>query len=145
MATIADVMQTKHHHVFTVSPSTTVLDAAKLMNEEHIGAVVVVDGEQVAGIFTERDVMRRIVARQLDPSTVAVCEVMTRDVACCTQDTRVDEARAVFKNHRIRHLPVIDERHRMAGMISIGDLNAYLASEQDTTIRFLHEYLYGAV
>lgn len=145
MATIRDVLSTKGSaDVIFISPQTTVVEAAQTMNERRIGAVVVVQGERVRGIFTERDVLRRVVATCRDPAGTPVEQVMTQEVVCGTLETTVEEARSVFKNRRIRHLPVVDAQQRIAGMISIGDLNAYEANVKETTIRFLHEYLYGS-
>ena len=145
MPSVKDILKVKGSQVHKIGPDVSVLDAAMLMNDNKIGALVVVEGDQVRGIFTERDVLRRVVAKQLNPAEVNIGQVMTKEVACCRVDTNVSEAQSVFKNRRIRHLPVLDDQHRMVGMISIGDLNAYHANEQETTIRFLHEYLYGTV
>jgi len=71
--------------------------------------------------------------------------VMTAEVACCTMDTPLDEARGVMKNRRIRHLPVLDGDQQLLGLVSIGDLNAHLAQDQEHTIHVLHEYIYGRV
>ena len=96
-------------------------------------------------MFTERDVLRRIVAEQRDPSKTAVAEVMTTELICCTPDTTIEEARGAMMNRRIRHLPLIDNDRRLHGLISIGDLNAYDAVNQEQTIYLLQEYLYGRV
>ncbi len=143
MPAVRDILRQKGNRVFYVEASTTVLDATRLMNEHGIGAVVVLEQEQVVGIFTERDVLRRVVAQERVPSQVPVREVMTREVICCSPETKLDEARSVMKNRRIRHLPVVNGDGSLAGMISIGDLNAYDANSQETTIYLLHEYLYG--
>ena len=144
MPMVKDILKIKGSQIHTISKGATALDAAEKMNDSRIGALVVVDDGHVQGIFTERDVLRRVVARHLDPSQVYVEAVMTKEVVCCQADTKVTEAQGVFKNRKIRHLPVLDEDDRIIGLISIGDLNAYQTSEQETTIRFLHEYLYGA-
>ena len=145
MATARDILKVKGTHVYSIGVGTTVLDAAVMMNDNHIGALIVLDAGAVKGIFTERDVLRRVVAIGRNPSEVLIDEVMTRNIAFCRNDTTVEEARSVFKNRRIRHLPVFDEQEQMVGMISIGDLNAHKTDEQETTIRYLHEYLYGSV
>lgn len=145
MATVRTILDRKGSHVHTVTPSASVLEAAKMMNEHKIGALVVIEEGRAIGIFTERDVLRRVVAEGNDPKSATVEQVMTREVAYCHSDTKLTEARGVFKNRRIRHLPVLDDDDRLVGMISIGDLNAYESHEQETTIRFLHEYLYGTV
>ncbi len=145
MASVNEILAEKGAQVVSIKSGATVLMAAKLMNEHKIGALVVLDQDKLAGIFTERDVLRRIVAEQRDPAATPVSEVMTAQVACCGPDTTIDEARSVMKNRRIRHLPVVDGQMRLEGMVSIGDLNAYHANTQEMTIRFLHEYLYGRI
>jgi CBS domain-containing protein len=143
MATMQDLLKPKGSQVYSIGPGASVLEAAIQMNDRRVGALVVVDRGRVAGIFTERDVLRRVVAQRLDSAAVRVGEVMTTEVVCCTLGTSIEEARAVFKNRRIRHLPVVDDHQQIAGLISIGDLNAYESTEKETTIRFLREYLYG--
>lgn len=145
MPTVRDILKIKGSQVYTISTDATALDAAVKMNDHGIGALIVVDEGRVQGIFTERDLLRRVVAKQLEPSHVRVEQIMTKEVACCQADTKVAEAQGVFKNRKIRHLPVLNDNQSIIGMISIGDLNAYQASEQETTIQFLHEYLYGEV
>ena len=119
------------------------LAATQRMNAERIGAMVVTDRGRVAGMFTERDVLRRIVAEQRDPATVLVRDVMSTPVACCEPEMSIDDARGVMRDRRIRHLPVVTSTGELLGLISIGDLNAYEVDGQQTTIHLLHEYLYG--
>ena len=145
MALVRDVLAQKGADVLTVSPDLTVLEAARAMNDRRVGAAVVSDGDQVVGIFTERDMLRRIVAEERSPSQTAVREVMTPEVICCQGDTRIDEARGIFMNRRIRHLPVVDEQGQLEGLISIGDINAWQLDGQEVTIKYLHQYLYGVV
>lgn len=143
MPQIKEILSSKGTEVVAISPDATVFEAAVLMNKHKIGAVVVVENGRLVGIFTERDVLRRVVGEQRDPAAVKIRNVMTDDVACGSLDTSIEEAKAVMKNRRIRHLPVVDEEMRLQGMISIGDLNAYRVDSQEVTIRFLHEYIYG--
>lgn len=143
MSAVQDILKGKGSHVYSVGSDTMVADAAIVMNNHHIGALVIVDDDRVCGIFTERDILRRVVAVRRDPDQVTVAEVMTRDVVYCRANTKIAEARSVFKNRRIRHLPVVEGNQKIIGMISIGDLNALQAYEQESTIHYLHEYLYG--
>ncbi len=109
--------------VETVSPDTTVLDAAKIMNDQHIGSLVVVGQEGgLVGIVTERDFLRRVIADGRNPAETRVSEIMTRSILTCTPDTRLDEVRNTMRERRVRHMPII-ECDRLVGMISIGDLN----------------------
>jgi CBS domain-containing protein len=145
MATVRQILERKGTHVHTIEPDATVLEAARRMNEHKIGALVVLAGDEVVGMFTERDVLTRVVGEQRDPASTAVSEVMTTELFCCTPETTIDEARGAMKNRRIRHLPLIDDDRRLRGLISIGDLNAFEASSQELTIYHLQEYLYGRV
>lgn len=143
MSTVSKILAQKGSQVLSISPEATVLDAALLMNEHKIGALVVIDQGRVAGIITERDVLRRVVAERRDPAEVQVLDVMTREVMCCRTDTEIDEAKQVCMNKLIRHLPVVKDDRQLVGMISIGDLNAWNLCKQQNTIAYLHEYLYG--
>ena len=143
MATAKLILSQKGSHVYSVGVEATVLNAALLMNDHKVGALVVLDDSRIKGIFTERDVLRRVVAKGRDPATTRIAEVMTTNVICCQAQTSIDEARGVFKNRHIRHLPVVNDQRRLMGLISIGDLNAFHATAQEQTIRSLEEYLYG--
>jgi CBS domain-containing protein len=142
---VKDILATKGSHVLTIGKDATVLDAALLMNDHRVGAVVVMEAGHIVGMFTERDVLRRVVGERRDPMTTLVSEVMTREVACCGPDTPIDEARAAMKNRRIRHLPVVDGERQTLGLISIGDLNAHQNHTQEQTIHLMNEYLHGRV
>lgn len=144
MATVSDLLHAKaERSVLTIEQSETVLSATQRMNEHSVGALLVTDGGRLCGIFTERDVLRRIVAAQRSPAETRVGDVMTTNMACCSPETSVDDARSIFKTHRIRHLPVVNGDGGLVGMISIGDLNAHLANDREVTLHFLNEYLHG--
>jgi CBS domain-containing protein len=158
MMQVADVLAKKGRHVYVVPPVSTVLAATQLMNRQRIGALVVVsqaaaagddgpcpDCERVLGIFTERDVLTRVVARQRDPGTTLVEEVMTTNVAYCRPEMDLDDVGAVMRQRRIRHLPVCDAGRKLVGLISIGDVNAWHARGKDIEISYLHEYIHGRV
>jgi CBS domain-containing protein len=145
MATVRDILAEKGAHVLSIGKDALVLQAALIMNEHKIGSLVVIDEGRVIGMFTERDVLRRVVGEHRDPTTTTVAEVMSTEVVCATPATSIEEARTVMKNRRIRHLPVVDPEGRLMGLVSIGDLNAHDANSQEQTIYFLHEYLYGRV
>jgi CBS domain-containing protein len=112
------------------------------MNEHRIGALVVTEGEHVVGIFTERDILNRVVAQERSPGETRVRDVMTSPVAVCSPDTTTAECRRVMRDRRIRHLPVVDNE-RLVGMVSIGEITADNEAEQSETIRYLYEYMYG--
>jgi CBS domain-containing protein len=145
MSTVQDLLSEKGVKVHSIDPGTTVLDATQRMNQYKIGALVAMHDGQVVGMFTERDVLRRVVAEQRDPATAMVGEVMTTEVVCVTPATDLDEVGAVMQSKRIRHVPVCDDDGRLLGMVSIGDLNAWRSTNQQATIHYLNEYIYGRV
>ena len=141
MATLQDLLAQKSHEVITVRPVDTVLQAANLMNERNIGGVLVLDGDQVAGIFTERDVLRRVVACGLDPATTRVATVMSTPVITCQPDLSIDDCATLMTTRRIRHLPV-QGPGGVTGMVTIGDLLAHKVSEQEATLEQMNHYLF---
>lgn len=143
MATARDILQAKGSEITTIAPEASVYDAAAKMNERKIGALIVEADGQLVGIFTERDILRRVVAQRRAAAATSVREVMTAEVACCQLHTTLDEIRGVMKNRRIRHLPVTDADGNLAGILSIGDLNAFQANTQEQTIHLLREYISG--
>ena len=144
MPHVRDVLVVKGASVHSVSPSTTVFEAIQKMNQHKIGAVLAVHEGQVAGIFTERDVLRRVIGEQRQPADCTVAEVMTEDVICVRPETDLDDVASIMQQKKVRHIPVCDE-DGLHGMISIGDLNAFHASSQEAQIHFLSEYIYGRV
>jgi CBS domain-containing protein len=145
MAVVRDLVAVKGSHVMSIGRQATVLDAAVLMNDFKIGALVVIECARVVGIITERDILSRVVAARRNPVEVLVDEVMTRDIVVCGPDSEVEEASLLMKERRVRHLPVIDAEGGMVGLISIGDVNAFHTESQEKTIYHLHEYIYGRV
>ena len=143
MPMVQDILATKGNLVHTSPPSASALDAIRKMNQHKIGALLVMEDGQVVGIFTERDVLRRVVGMDRSPGDMKVSEVMTADVICVNPEADLDEVSTIMKEKKIRHVPVCNEDGRLQGMISIGDVNAYHASNQQATIHFLSEYIYG--
>ena len=95
-------------------------------------------------MFTERDVLRRVLGERRDPAATPVEQVMTLDVYCCGPMTEIDEISAIMKNRRVRHVPVCDgDDGDLLGMVSIGDVNAMHADSQAQTLTYLNEYVYG--
>jgi CBS domain-containing protein len=142
MAVVRDLIARKGSDVVSIAPSATVLDAAKLMNDRGVGGVVVVDANgALLGIFTERDILRRVVAAGRAPDTTRVSDVFTRDIVNSGPDTQVDECASIMSTRRVRHLPVIDAG-RLHGLVTIGDVLAHRLSDQESTIQHLHSYVY---
>ena len=145
MARVQDLLDRKDSPVWIIQPEATVLAAARLMNRHRIGALVVESEGHICGIFTERDILRRVVAVGRDPAETPVSAVMTSKVVCCTPDTDTNEAAGAMRNRRIRHLPVADECGKLLGIVSIGDLNAQAQVAQEQTLFQLQEYISGRV
>ncbi|MCC6238856.1 MAG: CBS domain-containing protein [Phycisphaerales bacterium] len=145
MPNMQDILSAKASAIHTIRPEATVLEATRKMTQHKVGALVVMQDNQVVGIFTERDVLRRVVVQELDPTALCVAEVMTCQVICADADTDLEEAASIMKTRRIRHLPICDIDGALLGMISIGDLNALYATAQEQTIHFLNDYIYGRV
>jgi CBS domain-containing protein len=142
MPNVRAILQEHQHQPALVEHTAAVLAAAEVMSHRHVGAVVVTNGDKVVGIFTERDLLNRVVARSLDPAKTRVDSVMTTPVHCCTPDTTRVECTAVMRSRNIRHLPVV-EHGRMVGMVSIRDILEDVTAEQEQTIQSLYEYLHG--
>lgn len=140
MPTVSHLLNSKDCRVETIEPGVSVLDAANRMNNHHIGSLVVVAGGQPVGIVTERDILTRVVARERDPATTLVDEIMTERLIVCTPRTTSDEVRRVMHDRRIRHMPVIDEG-RLVGMVSIGDLNRVERDQLSVTVQHLESYI----
>jgi CBS domain-containing protein len=125
----------------TVDPQVSVLEAARLMVDHQIGAVPVVDRDRLAGIFTERDILARVVAAQRDPSATSVADVMTRELVVADITESYDVCLQRMQQARVRHLIVLD-RGRLAGILSLRDLMAVDVSEKDEAITLLNAYVH---
>jgi CBS domain-containing protein len=142
MNTVQQLLDRKGVGVSTIERHATALHAAHLMNDLHIGSLVVIEGDKVVGIVTERDILRRVVAAERDPAITPVETIMSTPVACCRPDTQLEECRAVMTGQRLRHLPVVHEG-KLFGIVTIGDLLAHEIKEHQITIEYLNEYLYS--
>lgn len=139
---VSAVLAEKGKQVYTIPKGVTVSEAVSEMNDKGIGALLVLDGRRPVGIFTERDVLRRIVDPDKDPALVRVSEVMTRELVMISIDTRVDEAMALMTERRFRHLPVTDGGE-VVGMLSSGDLMRWITINQENYIRQMTDYITG--
>lgn len=140
---IRDILQVKGSHVHSIEADRTVLDAVAALNAHRIGALLVRDaGGAVVGIISERDVLRECRHRSAELDRIPVAEAMTRDPIVCEPDDDVDHAMALVTQHRVRHLPVIDDSG-VAGMISIGDLVKASLDAAEYENRYLKEYIQG--
>lgn len=139
---ISALLERKGGVVHAVSPSTSVVDAVSEMNRHRIGCIVVLEGNWLAGIFTERDILRRFVSDGAGLRTVRVAEVMTTDVITIPPDATVEDAMALFTEKRCRHLPVVSAG-KLLGLISIGDISRWLVEMHRVEAEHLKNYIAG--
>lgn len=138
--TIRDILDEKGSTVFTIDADSKVFAALGELADKNIGALLVMDAQKVAGIFTERDYARRVVLKGLSPHETVVREVMTSLVNTTTLHETVEEAMAVMTDRRCRHLPVFDN-NQLVGMVSIGDLVKAALDEKKFIINQLENYI----
>jgi CBS domain-containing protein len=143
MASLQSVLEAKGHYLYVVAPTDTVYDAVEVMCDAHIGAVLVMAGDFLSGIFSERDLMTRVVLAMRDPTTTLIGEVMTPGAICAPPETRVHDAMVLMTERRVRHVPVVDRRGKILGVVSIGDLVSTIAAERENEIEQLHDYVMG--
>lgn len=139
---VQDLLAEKGRQVYTVRKSTPVIDAVRAMNHKGVGALLVMDGDRAIGIFTERDVLRRIVDVDRDPAITRVVEVMTPDPRSVLLETRVSDAMDLMTSGRFRHLPVMEDG-QVVGMVSIGDVMRWVTMYQQSHIEHMTDYITG--
>ncbi|MBI2211720.1 MAG: CBS domain-containing protein [Deltaproteobacteria bacterium] len=142
MITVRDILRAKGNQIWSVSPDATVFSALELMAEKNTGALVALDGESLAGIFSERDYARKVILKGKASKETSVREIMTSEVTTVRPSQSVDECMALMTDKRIRHLPVFEE-DKLVGLISIGDVVKAVISEREFTIKQLESYITG--
>ena len=136
---LSDIIAQKTKGVIQVDSECIVAAAARKMRDEKVGGLMIVENETLVGIFTERDLMSRVVAEGLDPEKIHVSEVMTSSIATVPPETSVSTAANLMSQNRIRHLPVL-QYGKLYGVISAGDILAWKLSEQEFTLHQLEDY-----
>ncbi|MDQ3026448.1 MAG: CBS domain-containing protein [Pseudomonadota bacterium] len=142
MKTVAELLRLKPARVVKVRPEQSVLEAIKVLAEEDVGAAIVMIGERLAGIFSERDYTRKVVLKGRSSDATRVEEIMTANVIVVNPRTRARECMQLMTEKNIRHLPVVDEG-RVIGMVSIRDIVGDIIADQDFTIEQLEHYISG--
>ena len=142
MKTVSQLLQQKGYNIWSIAPDATVYDALELMADKNIGAVLVMDGENLVGILSERDYARKVILKARFSRDTLVREIMTEKVVCVRPDQSVEECMALMTDKRIRHLPVA-EGSKVIGVISIGDAVKAVISEQEFIIEQLENYISG--
>ena len=143
MTTVAEILKSKSHAaVYSVAPQDSVFQALRTMAEKEVGALLVLDGGTIAGIFTERDYARKLALRGRTSMDTPVRDVMTASVLCVRPNQTSEQCMQLMTGNRLRHLPVVDDG-KLVGMISIGDLVKDIISEQKFIIEQLEHYITG--
>jgi CBS domain-containing protein len=143
---ISQLLMEKGREVLTIAPAATVFEAVKLMDEKNVGSLVILNSRgRIAGIFVERDALRRVLLAGKSAKTEPVQAVMTRKVICALPEMTIDQCLALMTEKRVRHLPVIDKEQKLVGLVSMGDLVKFISSEQIAMIRNLENYIEGVL
>jgi len=140
MHTLSEILDEKSGDVVRIEGDATVYEAVIAMVEANVGAILVTEGDEITGIFTERDYLRRIAVEGRRSRDTSVSEVMTTPVMIVNPTTTVDETMALMTDRRMRHAPVVDEG-ALVGMISIGDLVKFISKKQSYQIQYLTDYI----
>ncbi len=143
MTTVENILQVKGHAILSIGPDAAVFDALALMAKSNIGALVVMVGEDVLGIFSERDYARKVVLHGQSSRNTPVGKVMTSEIVTVSPGQSIGECMTLMTDKRVRHLPVVDGK-RLVGVISIGDVVKAVISEQKQLIKYLESYIRGS-
>jgi CBS domain-containing protein len=142
MITVRQLLDKKGRQIFSIAPGTAVLEAIRLMAERHVGALLVMEGETLSGIVSERDYARKVILMGRSSADTPVRDIMTAAVITVQPETPVEKCMQVMTDRRVRHLPVI-EAGRVVGMVSIGDLVKAVIAEQQQHIEQLESYIHS--
>jgi CBS domain-containing protein len=142
MKTMGLFLAEGHRFVYSIRPDATVREALELMAQKNIGALLVMDGQQLAGIFSERDYARKVVLQGRSSSDALVQDIMTAQVITVQAAQNIDECMQIMTDRHVRHLPIV-EGQRVIGLISIGDVVREMMAHQKTIIEQLHSYIAG--
>ncbi len=140
MATVKQLLQGKGHDIWSIGPEASVYDAIELMADKEVGALVVLDGDSLVGVLSERDYARKVVLQGRSSKGTKIKEIMTSHVVYARPKQTVEECMALMTDKRIRHLPVMDG-DELLGVISIGDLVKAITEEQQHVIEQLEQYI----
>lgn len=142
MTLLGQLLDHKGHGVHAVAAGASVIDAIRSMADNHVGALLVMEGSRLTGIVSERDYARKVVLQGRSSATTAVRDIMSSPVVTATPDDTVEHAMRLMTDRRIRHLPVL-QGDRVVGVVSIGDLVRSIIDAQRSTIEALQSYIQG--
>ena len=137
---VSDILQKKGEHLYTITPDTPLREAIQTLNQNNIGSLLVLDGEELVGIITERDILRAADAEEVQLSALQVRDLMTSDLVTCTPEMPLAKVMALMTEKRIRHLPVLAD-DQLAGLISIGDVVKTRLEESEAEAQELKNYI----
>ena len=140
MKSVKAILNAKGPDIWSCAADATIFDAVKLMADKNVGSLLVMDGDKLVGIVTERDYARKVILEGKSSKNSAVNEVMTTHMVCVSPERSVDECMALMTDKRLRHLPVL-EKKKVVGVVSIGDLVKAVINEQQFIIEQLQEYI----
>ena len=140
---VSDILRSKGDEIATIAPEATLADASRELASRRFGALVVsTDGTTIAGILSERDIVRLVAERGADALDATVREAMTAEVRTCVRSDSLEDLMRMMTEHRIRHLPVVDG-DRLCGLVSIGDVVKRRVEQLENETKDLHEYIQG--
>lgn len=143
MITVQALLKNKRHQsILSVSPENTVIDALHLMAEKNIGAVLVMEGDKLVGIFSERDYARKGIIHGRKAKSTTMAEVMTPNVFTVESNMNINDCMKLMSEKKFRHLPVMEEK-KVVGVLSIGDIVEAIFKEQSSHISYLESYISG--
>jgi len=140
MMTVKQVLESKGNNILTIRAADTVYEALELMAANNVGALVVVEGDKMVGIMSERDYARKVVLRGASSLNLRVRSIMSKDVICANSQMTVDDCMTLVTEKRCRHLPVLDDE-KLVGLVSIGDLVKVTLEEKEQLIKQLQGYI----
>jgi CBS domain-containing protein len=143
MAAVKNILETKGSITFTIPPDTSVYHALELMVEKNVSALLVMENDVLAGIFTERDYARKVALKGKSSKETVIGDIMTRDLITVRSDSSIDECMELMTGKYIRHLPVVDDG-KLTGIISIGDVVRSIIQEQKSIIGHMEQYIAGS-
>jgi signal-transduction protein with cAMP-binding, CBS, and nucleotidyltransferase domain len=144
MKTVREILAGKGSFIWSIQPDATVFEALQTMSDNDVGALIVLDGETVAGVLSERDYARKVILHGRSSKELMVKEIMSAKVYFVKPEQNIEDCMALFTNKRVRHLPVL-ENDKLRGIISIGDVVKAVIAEHEFTIKHLENYITGGL
>lgn len=142
MGAVSNILEGKSKSIFSITPDTSVYHALELMVEKNVSALLVMEGDKLAGIFTERDYARKVVLKGKFSKETQIGDIMTKDLITVTPASTIDDCMQLMTGKFIRHLPVVED-NKLVGIISIGDVVRQIIEEQKSIIGHMEQYIAG--